>query len=551
MKKNRILWAILIAATVIRIFNLGAGDITGSDEVFYAFRAIGPLDFDNAPDQTTPLQWTDPNIPGWTKLSMHDHPLLVFVVQRFFMGIFGENNFGFRLPSAILGVLSVYLIYLIAKKMFSEKAGLIAAALTAVTVNHVYISRLGIQESYVIFFLLLAFYLFLRALDEPKFFYWLGAALGLAFLTKYTTFIALPIFLTYLLIFKRNAFNQRAFWIGVAIAALIASPIFIYNLQLYRSFGHFDFQLSYIFGQDPEVWQSAPGKEQIGSLGDRARNFLPNLAKSNSWLFLALTAATVFYFAILALRKDRRGIFRDKILLDIAIFWLLILILFIGPSFRFLALLTPFIAIKIAAAADSLKKLPLVALGIILALEASYTKNSLIFDYPIGPEFWTWSTVRFESYNWGHNELEEYFSKELAGKYPLLTFNVKYQFLKNLKEAGVATLRQKNYQPYGAMIIYDPTIHSAAQLWTLDRRQIYYGWPVITTSQFTPAEFAAIGIHNYYFVIPDASVPHRKGAITNPDSLRLEQTLIQEGFEPILIKNKRGETAFRVYKFNF
>ncbi len=550
MKKNYILLAILVAATLLRIFNLGAGDITGSDEVFYAFRAIGPLDFDNAPNQTTPLEWTDPNIPSWTKIAMHDHPLLVFLVQHFSMAIFGENNFGFRFPSALLGIVSVYLVYLIAKKLFSENAGLIAAALTAVTVNNVYISRLGIQESYVIFFLLLASYLFLRALEKPQFFLWVGATLGLAFLTKYITFIAVPIFITYLVLFRRDVFRKKHFWLGVLLTAIVASPILIYNFQLYDAFGHFDFQFSFIFGQNPEVWQSAPGKEQIGSLGDRLRNFIPNLLVTNSWIFLSLAATTLIYFAILFFKKTTNAIFKEKAFIDIALVWFVILILFIGPSFRFLTLLTPFLAIKIAAAANSLKKLPLVLLGLILILEVAYTKNTLIFSYPIGPQFWAWSQARFDSYNWGHNELEDYFTKELAGKYPLLSFDSKYQFLQNLKNENNKKLQDKGYEPYDAMIVYDPTISSASQLWTLDRRQIYYGWPVTTADLLNPQAFVDAGIHNYYLVIPDKAVPQRKNTTISQNTLTVENNLLKAGAQPILIKNKRGETAFRVYKFN-
>ena len=111
-KKKLVIFAILVIAAILRLWGLNRGD-TMSDEVFYAFRAIGPMDFDHAEFQTTPLEWFDPQIPAWTKLSFHDHPPLVFWVQHFFIKIFGENNFAFRLPSALLGIASVWLVYLI------------------------------------------------------------------------------------------------------------------------------------------------------------------------------------------------------------------------------------------------------------------------------------------------------------------------------------------------------------------------------------------------------------------------------------------------------
>jgi len=156
-----LLFVILLLAAVLRLYGLDRGD-TVNDEVFYAFRAIGMLDFDKAPEQTTPLEWYNPNIPWWTKLSFHDHPPLVFWVQHFFMKVFGDSRWAFRLPSAILGIISVWLVYLIGRKLFSQNAGLLSAALFAVTLNNVYISRTGMQESYVIFFMLLASYFFLK-----------------------------------------------------------------------------------------------------------------------------------------------------------------------------------------------------------------------------------------------------------------------------------------------------------------------------------------------------------------------------------------------------
>src|SRR3989338_7342093 len=122
MAKKHILILILILAAVLRLYGLNRGD-TVNDEIFMSFRGIGMMDFDEAATQTTPLEWFDPNIPWWTNLSFHDHPALVPLTQNFFMKIFGENNFAFRLPSALLGIVSVYLIYIIGTLLYSANAG--------------------------------------------------------------------------------------------------------------------------------------------------------------------------------------------------------------------------------------------------------------------------------------------------------------------------------------------------------------------------------------------------------------------------------------------
>ena len=124
---KKFLFFIILLAAVLRLYGLGRGDAMG-DEVLYSFRAIGPMDFDVAAQQTTPWEWFDSSvdsinpsqanlkqsspgqIPWWAKISFHDHPPLVFWVQHVFIKIFGENKFAFLLPSALFGILSVYLI---------------------------------------------------------------------------------------------------------------------------------------------------------------------------------------------------------------------------------------------------------------------------------------------------------------------------------------------------------------------------------------------------------------------------------------------------------
>ena len=82
MKIKHWLILILALAAVLRLYGLSRGD-TVNDEVFYGFRAVGLMDFDEAADQTTPWEWTDPEIPGWMRMSFHDHPPLVFWIQHF------------------------------------------------------------------------------------------------------------------------------------------------------------------------------------------------------------------------------------------------------------------------------------------------------------------------------------------------------------------------------------------------------------------------------------------------------------------------------------
>lgn len=550
MSRERILIFILILAAVLRFWGLERGDPI-NDEVFYAFRAVGLLDFDEAEEQTTPLEWSDPDIPAWTSLSFHDHPPLVFWVQHVFIKIFGENNFAFRLPSVLLGVLSVYLLYLIGVILFSRRAGLLAALFLGITLNHVYITRTGMQEAYVIFFLLLSSFFFLKALKNEKYFIWLGIAFGFGLLAKYTVLVAAPVFLTLLLIEKPKLILCRNLWLGAVLAVIIFSPVLIYNAKLYQEVGHFDFQLSHILGQRHDIWPVAPGKE-IGTVSDRIKDFIPRLVGSNSWFFLALSGASFLAFFALMARRTKEAFSKYKFLV-IWFFSLVLLILLIGPAFRFVTVFTPFLALSVAVLSSVIYdkwfsghlKISYAIICAFIAFEIFYSINNQILYYPFGPSPWLSSRVRYENYNWGYNELENYLTKEFDGKMPAFTFNRQYKFLEKLSDDALARAKKSGAEPEAFLIAYGGNIDDGARLWIFGRRFAYHGWPIIKLEdyfrfrrEFGENYFISSGFKNFYFILASNTV------------FPPEVNEHLRGVEPQVIRNKRGDEIFRVYKTN-
>jgi len=558
LTKKDVLFFILIAAAIFRIYGLSRGD-TVSDEVFMAFRGLGMIDFDMAPHQTTPWEWWDPVIgenqpsalPFWTKLSMHDHPWGVPLTQNLSMKIFGESNFGFRLPSALLGVASVYVLYLIGTLLYTEWVGLIAAALLAITVNNIYISRLGMQESYVIFAVLLAVYYFLKSLRDPKYLLWVGIIMGIGAEMKYTTLILAPLLITYLILFRREYLKSKYFWQGIGACLLIFSPTIIYNIGLYRATGHLDFQFSHILGQYPPEWKVAPGKE-IGTLAHRVKEFVPRLIQSNSWLFLMAYAGALLAFIVSLAKNMKVTLERHKFIILATIFIILLLLL-VGPSYRFLTMLTPFMALGIAAFFGQIKypeffrknNILIILSAVFMLFEIFYTINNQIAYYPVGPFPWLSSNVRYENYNWGYNELDEYLNNELGGKMPAITFDVKYQFLENLRVEAIAAGKKNGLDLYPALIVYEGNFDGGAKLWALDRYNIYHGWPVIDLETYLrylrEQGFDYVersGFKVVYFIQSTNWVP--------PGDLGILTVGTPES-----IYNKRGDQVFKVYKTTF
>lgn len=97
-----------------------------------------------------------------------------------------------RLPSAIFGALTVILIYLLATELFGAEVGLIAAALWAFDPNAIGFNRIAKEDTFLLFFFLLANIFWLRSQrsaesgDDPRRYYWAtAAAFGAMLASKY------------------------------------------------------------------------------------------------------------------------------------------------------------------------------------------------------------------------------------------------------------------------------------------------------------------------------------------------------------------------------
>ena len=97
------------------------------------------------------------------------HPPLYFLMLRFAQWILGDAEWALRLPSAIAGSLCIPAIYLLGRRLYSEREGLIAALFLAVLWAPVYYSQEARSYSIVILLSILTAY------------FWWGVMLGLRY----------------------------------------------------------------------------------------------------------------------------------------------------------------------------------------------------------------------------------------------------------------------------------------------------------------------------------------------------------------------------------
>jgi 4-amino-4-deoxy-L-arabinose transferase-like glycosyltransferase len=122
--------------------------------------------------------------PVW----FYDQPLLGQYIYE--LGCLVPDIGFSRLLSVIFGVGSVFLLFLVGKDLFDEKTGLLAAFLYAFSIPVIAYSRLAMLDSFVAFFILLSAHFFLAKKDGLS---WFSA--GVAFGTKYSAAVLLPVFL--------------------------------------------------------------------------------------------------------------------------------------------------------------------------------------------------------------------------------------------------------------------------------------------------------------------------------------------------------------------
>lgn len=188
------------------------------DEVYHAFTARRMLHGDpkawewwNTPPEGFAYEWT--------------HPPLAKLGMMLGMVIFGENSFGWRIPGALLGVGSVMLIYLIAKKLFKDELiGLLSASVFALEGLPLVMSRIGMNDSYFLFFALLALYLLL--IDK----YLLSViAYGLTASSKWSAVWLAPILLVAFFVLKKKFKLRYLLYVFVPPLIYFASyiPMFL------------------------------------------------------------------------------------------------------------------------------------------------------------------------------------------------------------------------------------------------------------------------------------------------------------------------------------
>lgn len=151
VKENYLLLLILLLAAALRLYHLDFQSIW-IDEIHTMIEAN-----------------PDMSMKEFDEIIMFREgiPHFYFLAVRLFFEIFGYSTFTARFFSAVVGIVSVYVIYLLGKELYNKRAGLVAASLLAVNQFHIYYSQEARSYALLLLFTILAFYRLLLFVKNP------------------------------------------------------------------------------------------------------------------------------------------------------------------------------------------------------------------------------------------------------------------------------------------------------------------------------------------------------------------------------------------------
>ena len=148
---------------------------------------------------------------------------------------FGLNEFAVRFPSALFGVLTVLLSYLLAKKLFENEAiAQLSALFLAISPWHLQFSRGAFEANLGLFFSTLGIYLFVESMTRKPFLIFFSA---LSFLIGMYTFTGQRLFVPFILLILAIQFknqiqkNLKIVIVTLFIAAIFFWPLFVFVTQ--------------------------------------------------------------------------------------------------------------------------------------------------------------------------------------------------------------------------------------------------------------------------------------------------------------------------------
>jgi putative flippase GtrA len=309
--------AILVAATVVRLWSIGTVGLN-NDEAVYAGQAASL-----AGDQTY----------GPLFAVFRAHPLLVQFLNSVPFRFLGVNDITPRLVSVAFGVGAVALVYATGSLLYNRRVGVIAAAILAMMPYDVIVTRQGLLDGPETTLYVLSIYELARFAKggQVRWLYVAAFTTGLTVLAKETAVLIVPVAVIFLLLAPEIRIALRNQLVSLGLFAIAAAPYPLAILIGKATDSAQSFLLWQILRQPNHTW-TFYGQVVPGAMG------------------LLVVAASVAGLAYVI----RRGIWQDRLLTA----WILVPLAFFElwpvKGYQYLMPIAPAVAVLAALAFDRL-----------------------------------------------------------------------------------------------------------------------------------------------------------------------------------------------------
>jgi 4-amino-4-deoxy-L-arabinose transferase-like glycosyltransferase len=187
--------------------------------------------------------WIEPNAPQ----SYYSYTTSLYLAGIY--TLFGYHPIIARLVTAILSTLLVWMIFLVARRLFGHRVAVISSTIAAVYAYLIFYGVTLVTETPFMLALLVAFYIALKIVQRSSIVLWisLGVALAVAVLLR----MAVLFFVLILLIWLAPAMRQRRqaymLTIPVLIIVLAILPFTVRNYRLWGRFMLLESQFGHVF----------------------------------------------------------------------------------------------------------------------------------------------------------------------------------------------------------------------------------------------------------------------------------------------------------------
>lgn len=150
------------------------------------------------------------------------------------IALFGLNDFSVRLPSAVLGTITVLVTHLLVENLFaSSSLGLIASFILAISPWHLQFSRSAYEANVAIFFNVLGIMLLLKALKRRVLYVPAFLALALSVWSYHSSRVFVPMIIAgFIIIYYREIIQHKKYiGIGLLLFIVICTPILLSSLS--------------------------------------------------------------------------------------------------------------------------------------------------------------------------------------------------------------------------------------------------------------------------------------------------------------------------------